>query len=258
MLAVYFKGAFMISKKLRLPILILFVTIGIYACVIIPLLQYLGNDVVLRDTPWFDTVDLLSYHFEIVGSILLLELLVFAVYRYSFRDAKSLVFLAACALGFKYLAAVIAYSVMFGSLDLTGGLTPYLVSLLLEVAIAVFVLLLCTRTISPVKEAYLARESAARMLQCSFTEENPCYPFRHIFSWKNPILRITLVCALTVFFFQSAAFVISFVSGAPMQAKDIPVLFIYEGLLIALPCAYSYFLARLFFKLCMKKSNHSK
>ena len=248
----------MIPKRLRLPLAILFTTLGLYACVLIPLLQYLINDIVLRDMLWLDALDLLSRHFEIVGSVLWLELLVFAVYRYSLKDAKSLLILAACALGFKYLATVIAYSVMLGSLDLTGGLTPYLVSFLLELAIAALILMFCTRTISPVKEAYLARESAARTLQRSFTEENPCYPFRHIFSWRNPVLRMTLLCTLTVFLFQSVAFVISFVSGAPMQAEDIPVLFIYEGLLIALPCAYSYFLARLFFKLCIKKSNHSK
>lgn len=245
----------MIRKKLRLPIVILFATVGIYACVLIPLLQFLINDVVLRNTPLIDLLDLLSRHFEIVGTVLLLELLIFAVCRYSLKDAKSLLIVATCALCFKYVGTVITYSIAFGSLDLTGGLTPYLVSFLLELTIAAAAVLCAKQLITPVKNAHLARQNAAKTLGRDFDEPDPCYPFARLFSWKNPVLKVTILCILTVFLVQSAAFVISFVSGAPMQGSDIPVLLIYEVVLILLPCAYSYFIARLFFKLCMKKSN---
>ncbi len=245
----------MTLKRLRLPIAILFATMALYACVLIPLLQYLINDVVLRSTLWLDALDLLSRHIEIVGSILLLEFLIFAVYRCSRKELRSLLIPAAGALGFKYLASVIAYSVLFGSLDLTGGLTPYLVSFLLELLLAAATVLLSARLISPVKDTYAARKAAAKTLQQELDEKDPCYPFESLFPRKNPVLKMTLLCVLAVFLLQSGAFVISFVSGAPMQSSDIPVLFIYEGMLILLPCAYSYFLARLFFRLCMKKSN---
>ena len=245
----------MIRKRLRLPILILFATVALYACVLIPLLQYLINDVVLSTMLVFDALDLLSRHLEIVASILLLEFLVFAVYRYRLSGARQPLILAACVLGFKYLAAVVTYSIAFGSLDLTGGLTPYLVSLLLELALAIVILFFSVQTITPIQSAFLARRAAAETLQREFGEQDPCYPFPRLFSWKNPVLRMTFVCVLAVFVLQSTAFIISFVSGAPMQAGDIPVMLAYEAVLILLPCAYSYFIAIPFFKLCVRQSN---
>ncbi len=244
----------MITKKLRLPIVILFLCVGLYACVLIPLLQYLINDIVLRSTLLLDALDLLSRHLEILGNILLLEFLIFVVYRYPLSRAKKLFAIAAGVLGFKYFAAVLSYSIAFGSLDLTGGLTSYVVSLGLELLLAAATVFVSARLIAPKKEAYLARRAAAATLERDFGEQDPCYPFTALFSRRNPVLLMTLFNVLAVFVLQTLAFVVSFVSGAPMQASDIPVMLIYEVVLILVPCAYSYFLARLFFALCAKRT----
>ena len=238
----------MIQKKLRLPLSILFVTLALYSCVLIPFLEYLINDIVLRDMIWIDLLDLLSRHFEIIGSILLLEFLIFILYRYSLRDGKPLFLIAVGALVFKYITTIVTYSIAFGSLDLTGGLTPYLVSFLLELVIAAAVVFFAAQLILPIKRERTVKQAAAKTLGREFDEQDPCYPFERVFSWKNPVLKTTLLSVLTVFLFQSIAFMISFISGAPMQASDIPVMLIYEVILVLVPCAYSYFLARLFFQ----------
>ena len=242
------------SQKLRLPVLILFAGVASYACVLVPLLQYLINDIVLRSTLLLDAMDLLSRHLEIVSSILLLEFVIFAIWRYSLGGAKRLLAVCASVIAFKYLAAVVSYSVAFGSLDLTGGLTSYLFSFLLELAIAAAVVFLCVQLISPQKDAHEARRAAAETLGREFSEKDPCYPFQNLFSYRNPVLLTTLISVLTVFALQTLAFVISYVSGAPMQASDIPVMLVYEVILILIPCAYSYFLACLFFRFCANRT----
>ena len=242
------------SQKLRLPILILFAGVASYACVLVPLLQYLINDIVLRSTLLLDAMDLLSRHLEIVSSILLLEFLIFAIWRYSLSGAKRLLAVCVGVIAFKYLAAVLSYSVAFGSLDLTGGLTSYLFSFLLELALAALVVFLSVQLITPKQKAHAERRAAAATLEQEFQENDPCYPFQKLFSHRNPVLLTTLISVLTVFALQTLAFVISFVSGAPMQASDVPVMLVYEVILILLPCAYSYFLARLFFRFCAKRA----
>ena len=242
----------MSKKALRLPLILVFAVIALYSCVLVPLLQYVGSDIVLSSTLWLDFLDLLSHHAEIVGGILVLEFLIFVLYRYTLTRAKALLFVIAGAILFKYAAAIIAYSVVFGSLDLTGSLSGYAVALALEFLIAALVLLLSVRSITPAQAQFEAR-AAAKALGRDFEEKDPCYPFERPLSWKNPVLRTTLLATLAVFVAQSAAFVISFVTGAPMQGADVPVLLVYELLLILLPCAYSYFLAVLFFKFCKKQ-----
>lgn len=249
----------MFKKALCYPLILVFAVIALYSCFLIPLTQHVASDIVLSSTLWLDFLDLASHHAEIVGGILLLELLIFAVYRYTLSGAKKLLAIAAGAILFKYVAAIIAHSVVFGSLDLTGGLSGYVVALALEFAIAALVLVLCTLTVTPAQKQFEARAAAAKTLNRTFDEQDPCYPFARPFGWKNPVLKATLLATLTVCLVQSAAFVISFITGAPMQSSDIPVLLIYELLLILLPCFYSYFIAVFFFKFCAKQSEkHSR
>lgn len=247
----------MSKKALQFPLVLLFATIALYSIVLVPLLQYVGSDIVLSSTLWLDFLDLVSHHAEIVAGIIILEFLIFATYCAPLSRAKKLIGIAAGAILFKYTTAIIAHSIVFGSLDLTGGLGGYVVALLLEFAIAGLILFLGARSIQPVQQQYAARAAAAKTLGQDFGEKNPCYPFECPLSFKNPILRTTFFAVLAVFLAQSAAFVVSFVTGAPMLSSDVPVLLIYEALLILIPCVYSYFLALLFFKFCVKQSKKS-
>ena len=242
------------KNALRLPVIILFALLILYSCVLIPLYQFLITDAIWMNSIWLDIVDLLCQHLETVGSVSLLSFALFGVYRYGLRDAKHILLITGGALLFKYLAAVIAVSIQFGSLDLTGGLTSFFVAFLIELMIITLAVILCVRLVNPRKEAYEARKAAASKLERPF-DEKPLYPFQRIFSLKNPLQRVLFIGILNIVLWRLIAAIISeFAYGVLLQPGDVPVILIYWFLLILLPAFYSYFLALLFLKLCHRQA----
>ena len=242
----------MSKNALRTPAILIFAIIALYSCVLIPLYQYLITDIVLMDTLWLDIVDLLCQHIEIVGSAALVGFAVFAIFRYSLNDAKPTLLLTLGALAFKYVAAVIAVSLEFGSIDLTGGLSGYLVAFLIELAIIALCVFLSHRLITPLQIDHDAKKAASQQLNRPF-EEQPLTLTGKPFSLKNPIQRILFIGIANIVVWRLAAAIISeFTYGVLLQPGDIPVILFYWFLMILLPAFYSYFLARLFFKLCNK------
>ena len=240
------------KNALRTPAILIFSIIALYSCVLIPLYQYLITDIVLMDTIWLDIVDLLCQHVEIIGSAVLISFGVFAIFRYRLEGAKSALLLLLGALAFKYVAAVVAVSVEFGSVDLTGGLSGYLVAFLIELAIIALAVFLSHRLITPSQIDYDTQKAASKQLGRPFSKER-LYLDSKPLSLKNPIQRILFIGILNIVVWRLAAAVISeFTYGVLLQPGDIPVILIYWILLILLPAFYSYFLARLFFKLCNK------
>ncbi|MBE6629792.1 MAG: hypothetical protein E7624_02960 [Ruminococcaceae bacterium] len=243
------------NNALFLPVLLIFLILALHGLLLAPLYQYLITDIVLQDTLWLDLVDLLFQHVETIGNVILLTFLIFAVYRYRLRRAKPLFFIGGGAILFKYFATILAISIEYGSLDLTGGLTPYLFAFLLELGIAALVVFLAHRAIPPVQDDYLARYNAAKTLQKPFAESDPCYPFKKVFSWKNPIQRTMMLSILVIVLWRLAAALVSeFTYGVMLKPGDVPVILFYWLILIFLPAFYSYFLGLLFFKLCIKKT----
>lgn len=244
----------MSKNALRIPATILFSLLALYSCILIPLYQFLITDVVLMNSIWLDVVDLLCQHIETVGTVALVCFALFGVYRCGFRDAKNVLLLTGGALLFKYIAAIIAVSIEMGSLDLTGGLSGFIVAFLIEAAIIILAVLLCIYLVNPRKEAYEAKKAAAHTLGQSFAEE-PIYPFQRIFSLKNPLQRVLFIGILNIVLWRLAAAIISeFTYGVLLQPGDVPVILFYWVILILLPAFYSYFLSLLFFKLCHKKA----
>ncbi len=245
----------MSKTALRLPLIILFSLLVLYSCVLIPLYQFLITDAVWMNSIWLDVVDLLCQHLETVGSVALLCFALSGVYCYGLRGAKQILLITGGLLLFKYVAAVIAVSIEFGSLDLTGGLTGFLVAFLIELAIIALSVFLCLRFVNPHMAAFEARKAAANTLGRPF-DEKPIYPFQKILSLKNPLQRVLFIGILNIVLWRLIAAIISeFTYGVLLQPGDIPVILIYWFILILLPAFYSYFLALLFFKLCQKQDD---
>ena len=241
------------KNALRLPVILIFSILALYSCVLIPLYQFLITDVVWMNSILLDIVDLLCQHVETIGSIALLTLALFSVYRYRLQGAKPALLMTGSALLFKYLAAVIAVSIQSGSIDLTGGLTSFLVAFLIELVIVALVVFLAHRFVTPHQVDYEAKKAASESLNRPF-DQKPLYPFSKRFSLKNPLQRILFIGILNVVVWRLAAAVISeFAYGVMLQPGDVPVILFYWFALILLPAFYSYFLALLFFKLCQKQ-----
>jgi hypothetical protein len=247
------KEIFMNKNALRLPCIVLFSLLVLYSCVLIPLYQFLITDAVWMNSILLDIVDLLCQHVETLGSVALLTLVLFGIYRYRLHGAKQILLIALGALCFKYIAAVIAVSIEFGSIDLTGGLTGFLVAFLIELSILALTAYLAHKLVTSLQVEQEAKKAAAVALDRPF-EEKTLYPFQKCFSLKNPLQRILFIGILTVALWRLAAAVISeFAYGVLLQPGDVPVILFYWFILILLPAFYSYFLSLLFFKLCVKQ-----
>lgn len=243
------------KKPLLFPLIFISALILLYSCLLVPLFTHIARDIVLQNSLWFDAVDLLSYHGEILCSILIFTLFLFGIYRFPHSKKHHPVRLGFALIVFKHIAAIAVYTVDFGSLDLTGGLTPYLVALLIELVIALITVFLGYQLIGSAQKHHKDRKKASKTLDIPFEEPDPCYPFQKLISLKNPVLITILLADLIVMLAQLAAFTIDYLYGSPLKDGDLAIMFAYWGVLIILPCIYSYFLARLFFKACVKFAN---
>ena len=245
------------KNALRLPAIVIFSLITLYSCVMVPLLEYIVTDGVLSETVLYLIVDLLWMHLETVASIALLTFVVFGIYAYRLSGAKQVLLLTAGALLFKYFAAIVAVSIEYGSLDLTGGLNSYLVSFLIELFILALIAFLGARMITPRQVLYEEKKAAAKKLNREFREK-PLFPFQKKFSLKNPIQRLIFIGIIVVVLGRIAADIpITFQFGIE-DNLDIIVALIEWLILIILPAIYSYFLSLLFFKLCVKQQQKSE
>ncbi len=232
------------KKDLRLPAILMLGIYAVYGLVLTPLFQFLLTDIVLQGTLWLDLVDLLIHHAEIYASAVLFAFLVRSIYRYGIAASKPVFLLAGIALALKYLFAIIGFSVIFGSIDLTGSLTGYLFSFLLETTLAALTVLLSYRMILPQTEAYQARKNASLVLQRPFSENDPCLPLDGLFSRRNPLQRVLFWSVLSVLIWRLAAYIISDLAyGLDFVAGDIPVMLLYWLILIILPCFFGYLIA---------------
>ena len=242
----------MSKKALRLPTILIFSMLALYSCVMVPLRQFLATDIVWNESVWFALVDLLWMHLEIVISVALLTFVVYGVYRYRLSGIKDVVKISAAALLFKYVAAIIAFSIEFGSIDLTGELTSFLVGFLIDLALIALALFLTHRFVTPHQLDYEAKLAAAQTLGRTF-EEKPIYPFQKIFSLKNPLQRLLFLCAANVGLWRLLADIPETFRYGFFDATDILVAFISWFILFIIPACYSYFLSLAFFKLCNRQ-----
>ena len=239
----------MSKKALRLPTILIFSMLALYSLVLVPLRQFLATDVVWNESIWFALVDLLWQHLETVISVALLTFAIYGIYRYRLRGSKDIVKICAAALVFKYVAAVVAFSIEFGSIDLTGELTVFLVAFLIDLALIALALILAHRFVTPHQMDYEAKIAAAKTLGRTF-EGKPIYPFQKIFSLKNPLQRLLFICVAGVGLGRLLVDIPETFRYGFFDATDILVAFISWFILIIIPAFYSYFLSLAFFKLC--------
>lgn len=244
------------KKSLRLPALIALAIYTLYGCVLAPLYQYLISDIVLSDTLWLDLIDLLYQYAEILGSATLIGFCCYAVYRYGVAKARPMLLLSLIALIFKYVATVVAVSIVYGSIDLTGELFTYLFAFLLECGILALTVLLSHRLITPTVACYKAQAEAARVLEQQPPEDDGCYPFKKLLDFKNPLQRTLFFGLLIVVGWRLIAAVMNeFAFGVMFRdIVDVLITLLYWVILILLPGCLGYLLSLLCVRIGMKKN----
>ena len=247
----------MIKKALRFPTIVIFSLIFLYSCVLTPLREYLWADLVLSESIWFVIVDLLWMHLNVVAGAALLTFATFGIYRYRLRGSKQVLLITLLALLFKYVAAILSFSIEYGSLDLTGSLVGFLLNFFIELALICLIVFLACRFVTTRQVRYEAKKEAARKLDRPF-EEKPIYPFQRRFSLKNPLQRLFFIGLVAIALSLIIADIPQTFQYGIFGAADIPVAILSWVVLIILPAVYSYFLSLLFFKLCHKQEEPQK
>ncbi|MBQ8356255.1 MAG: hypothetical protein IJX39_00440 [Clostridia bacterium] len=232
---------------LRLPALVIFGIYAVYSCALIPLYQYLSADLVLSDTLWWDIVDFFLNLFEVLGVAASFGFLIHSIYHYGAKKCRGLYILIGGALIFKYVASIIAISIVGGSLDLTADFSSYVVSLLMEVTELTLVILLAHKWISAHIAQNRALKNAAETLGQEFIPRGETLPFRKLFSRTNPLQRPAFWGMIAVTVLRLISFVIGEIAytlvGYGFSAADIPVILLYWLLLIFIPSFLGYLLA---------------
>ena len=231
------------KRSLALPALWLFGIYALYGCVLAPATHYVLADIVLQQTVWFDILDLLSSHAEIYGAALLYGFLAGAVYRYGVKNCVPLYFLSGGALLFKYVCAVGAICAVDRAIDLTGSLAEYLFAFLIECLLAVLVVYLAHRFISPALARYRARLDAAAVLGRDLGEGDGCLPYDGFFRRRNPLQRTLFWGMIALTAVRLIAFTVDYLYGGGLTAVDILVMFLYWLILVLLPAFFGYLIA---------------
>ena len=233
---------------LRLPAILIFGIYTLYSCVLMPLENYIFSDIILFQTLWGDVIDVLAHLFEVLGLAAILGAVIFARYRFPLRKLRPLLILCGGALLYKYVASVFAVGLLVnGIFRFPDDLYGILVSLLIEVAIVAFTLLLCHRLLEGTRKAENALSKAAAKLGKEHTPADDPLSFKRPFGLSNPLLCSAFWGMLAMLIIRSLSFIIEEIAftaaGATFSAADIPVLLIYWLILFAAPCVSGYFLA---------------
>ena len=240
------------KNRLLLPAVVLFGMHTLYAA-FSALYSYLGTDVVLQATLWFDAADLLVRYAEILGSAMLLTFLAYFVYRHGFVGAKPIILLSLGALLYKYVAVIVAVSVSVGALDLTGGLLLYAYSAMVEIALGVLNIVLSCKLITPAVAHREAQKEAMKLLNAQHDEKEALFPPKGLFRLANPINATLFWSVLALSAMHAFTFVLYFTTGAPMFWSDVAWLLLYLVLFAVIPFFLAYPLARKLFVLCATK-----
>jgi hypothetical protein len=193
------------------------------------------------------------YEAAIVGTFA-----IFAVYRYGLLACKPLFYWLGGALVFKYVVAVIALSVVYGSFDITQDYTGYIVSLLIEGGLAAAAVHFTHKYTLAHNEQARTRQNAAAALGISTEAADPLLPFAKTFGVQNPLQRVVVIVMGIYTMARLAAFIISDIAysmmGVTFTAADIPVMLIYWILEIFIPCFLGYLLIIYTLKLLDRKA----
>lgn len=232
---------------------------ALYALVLAPVYEIIASNITLMGTLWFDLVDLLLQWTEILGGAVMMAFILVGIHRTgSAKKAKPLLYLAGGALLFKYVATIIAISIVYGSFDATMDFGSYILSLLLEAAPCALLAFLTHRLVAADRIRRRELANAAFALGQEQAAPTPLLPFSKLFAKDAPLQRVLYICIGVLCALRALSFILSEIAfsliGYGFTAADIPVILLYFFLLVLLPCFLAYLLAYLVIRRLSAKS----
>ena len=224
---------------------------SLYAALLVPAYEYIGCDIMLANTLWFDAVDILLQWTEFAGAALVMATLTVALYHGgALKPCQSLFMKLGGILVLKYLVSVIALSVVHGSaFDTTLDFGGYVLSLAIELAVFTLVAYLTWRYVTNKNATEKAQAKAAATLKTDAVAPENALPLPSPFR-RSPLLRILLIGVSVYTAIRAAAYLLNelafILMGFSFTAGDVPVTLLYFLLLVLLPGFLCYLLSYLF------------
>ena len=245
---------------LKAAAIVVFSIMALYALVLVPFFEIVACDIMLMDTLLFDAIDLLMQWTEIFALILILAFLLIGVWKVgNAKDCRSLFLLLGGALLFKYVGAVLALSVVHGSLDVTLNYGSYIVSILLEVAICALLSFLTHKYVVTQEKLKKERDHAALILGQEPESEPLVLPFTKLFDRKNPLQKIVYITLGIVTGIRALSYIAEEIAysmlGFTYHLSDLPITLLYLFLLVLIPCFIGYLMLFATVKFALRKQS---
>ncbi|MBR2464000.1 MAG: hypothetical protein IKB41_01010 [Clostridia bacterium] len=237
----------MTKSFLKAASIVAFSIMALYALVLVPIYEIVSCDIMLMDTLLFDAIDLFMQWTEIFALILVLAFLLIGVEKAgNANDCRSLFLLLGGAFLFKYVGAVLALSVVHGSLDVTLNYGSYIISLLLELIPCALLIFLTHKYVVTQAKLKKEREHAALILGQEPKSEPMPLPFTKFFDRENPLQKIVYIIIGMIAGIRALSFIASEIAysmlGFTYHISDLPITLLYLFLLVLLPCFIGYFI----------------
>ncbi len=234
----------MSKSFLRISVLLAFLLAALTSAVLLPAYRLVGTDFVLRATLLYDLVDLLWQWSETFLLGLLVTLTVLGVHQAGITGARPLYVICGGALLFKYFAAIIAYAIIEGSLDLSVNYGTTAFALMLELLMLAAVAYLTHRMTSARNEQARTKKKAAKRLNTQIEAEKPLLPLASLFGKGNPLQNALYLGIGTVALLRFLSFIASEIAfsmqGVPFTWADLPITLLYLLLTVLLPAFLAY------------------
>lgn len=252
----------MTKSFLKTATIVVFAVMALYALVLVPLYEIVACDIMLMDTLVFDAVDLLLQWTEIFALILVLAFLLVGVWKVgNAPDCRKLFALLGGALLFKYVGAVLALSIVHGSLDITLDYGGYIVSILLELLPCALLVFLTHRHLTTQAQFKKEKDRAAMILGQEPESELPALPFTKLFDRENPLQKFVYITLGVVTGIRALSYIASEIAysmlGFAYHLSDLPITLLYLFLLVLLPSFIGYLILFATVKFALRKDRQA-
>lgn len=231
------------KSALRYPLIFILGLFLLHSCVFYPFAEYLSNDIV---TPAgvIATLTVLQYVTEVLGLSAIIGFIIHAVYRYGVSASYPLFLLSGGALLLKQVLAIIAKSVIYGSLDLTADYTSIIVAFLVELLQCALVIYIAYRLVGGLLERKRELQKAAERLGVPYEEEVETLPFKGFLHRNNPLQRTALWATLILLGFRVLSLAMNIIADYSFygnyRAEDILYWLLVFALEVVLPLLGAY------------------
>ena len=193
------RGEALKRRLFRIILFIVFPAYIVHSCVTSYLYTVFYNNVELRS---FSIIfDILNDVIDLFAFFICYAVVIYGLYRLSFKEIKKTFYLALFSPAFKYVLKLAFSFVGYTKIDLTQlwmGVYSFSISCVLEMIQFLLIIFISKAYIDKYKKIESVVNKASKTIGDSASGDLEVIPFKHIFSLKNPLQRGSFISAVIV------------------------------------------------------------